>query len=157
MTDRTVRWGEVTRGLDKRKDIFIKLYYNDKLSLREVADRMGVSFGALTKWANKQELPRRSLSEARAVKMAPRMTRLGRDRDTIARLRLDAKLTLEEIAEKCGYKNRSTVHKMLKSAGLDGELDTLPSLAEWRQQQAAKAKRARTRPKSKPTAKPPTD
>jgi transcriptional regulator with XRE-family HTH domain len=118
--------GDVIKRLDQHADDFRKLYYHDRLSLRDVAFRMGVSLGYLSKWADLRGMPKRSLAEAA-------QNRGIRDDDVreVIRLRLQKQLTLKEISTLCGYESRSSVHKVLKEVGLDGKLKELPTWEEW--------------------------
>lgn len=50
-------WTAVLRNLDRRKDIFAKLRFQDGMSLHAIAARMGVSDRTLKTWINRNDIP----------------------------------------------------------------------------------------------------
>ncbi len=126
MTTDDRKRGDVLRSLDNRRDIFMKLYFQDGLSLRDAAFRLGVSLWSLEKWCKDKGITLRTGKESQLAR-----SRRVRDSETIIRLRLKDQMTMEEIAQQCGYANKSTVYKILSGAGLSGKLETLPTWEEW--------------------------
>ena len=119
--------GDVTRSLDQRHDIFNKLHHVDKLSMREIAFRLGVSLGALSRWKRARQIITRTQREGVQIKSDLLLPTV----EKVIEMRLRDHLSLKEIASQCGYKSKTRVHKILKSVGLEGNLSDLPTWEEW--------------------------
>ena len=113
-------------GLDRRRDIFERLYLREKMGLLAVSERMGVRFAVLLTWARHRKIPLRTPADAYETR---------RQRNEVAqeivRLRLQERLTQQAIADQLGIRNRSGVQQMLKRRGLAGDLEDMPSWEEY--------------------------
>jgi len=54
-----------------RKTVLSRLYYQDKLSMQDIANELGVSFPTVEYWMRKYNLPRRSRSDSAYYKLNP--------------------------------------------------------------------------------------
>lgn len=126
--------------MDDRRAEFDRLYFKQKLALRDVARQMNVSVQTLVSWTNANNIRRRNRREAQHN----RSRRLGKH-EKVIRLRLVEKLTVGKIAERLNYSSKGTVHAILAMYGLTGPLASLPSYEQF-QRDRNQERRASIRP-----------
>lgn len=113
-------------SLDRRRDIFDRLYFREKMGLMAVSERMGIRFAVLLTWTRHRNIPLRPPTDAYETRRERNATA-----QEIVRLRLQERLTMQAIADRLGIPNRSGVQQMLKRRGLAGQLEELPSWEDY--------------------------
>ena len=113
-------------GLDRRRDIFERLYLREKMGLMTVSEQMGVRFAVLQTWTRRRKIPIRSPKDAQEA-----LLQRNAIAQEVVRLRLQEQMTQQAIADHLGIRNRSGVQQMLARRGLAGSLEDLPSWEDY--------------------------
>ena len=129
MRDLDPAYESMLLGLDRRRDIFERLYLREKMGLMAVSWQMGVRFPVLLTWARRRKIPLRTPEDAYETR---------RQRNALAqevvRLRLQEGMTQQAIADHLGIRNRSGIQQLLKRRGLAGNLEDMPPWEEYLRQ-----------------------
>ena len=95
-------------------DVLKSLYYDEELSVTEVAERLGVAWHNVYNYMDRYGLKRRSRSEAQKLRFKKNYT--GPAIDEILRLYFDEELSSFQVAERVGL-SQSTVRDRIEKAG----------------------------------------